>query len=139
MNLLWTEITLNSTAECSDGKTIRTALILVSYNIPAARKLYGHILALVSCHRYKKKVNYVNNQHNFSGINDMYSWFVSKDSALYHQKAFEWRQCKSNAARKWFVSENDVRWSELLHLQYFDPVRHTIVDPMYCLFLGISK
>ena len=55
-------------------------------------------------------------------MNDMDSWFVSKDLALYHQKALEWRQCKSDAARKRFVSKNDVRWSELFRLQYFDPV-----------------
>ena len=116
MNLLWTEITLNSTAECSDGKTIRVALILVSCDIPAARKLCGHILALVSCHHCNKKANYVNNQYNFGSMNNMDSWFVSKDSALYRQKALEWRQCKSDAARKWFVSENNIRWSELLHL-----------------------
>ena len=92
------------------------ALILVSYDIPAARKLCGHISALVLCYCCKKKTNYINNQHNFSGINNMDSWFVSKDSALYRQKALEWRQCKSDAARKWFVSENNIRWSELLHL-----------------------
>ena len=73
LNLLWTGITLNSTAEYSDGKTIRIALILVSCNIPVSRKLCGHILALVSCYCCKKKANYINNQYNFSGINDMNS------------------------------------------------------------------
>ena len=61
LNLLWTGITLNSTAECSDGKTIRAVLILVSCDILAARKLYKHISALVLCHHCKKKANYINN------------------------------------------------------------------------------
>ena len=34
---------------------------------------------------------------------------------------------------------NWVRWSELLRLPYFDPVRFATVDPMHCLFLGIAK
>ena len=69
----------------------------------------------------------------------MDNWFVSKDLVLYHQKAFEWRQCKSDAVRKWFVSENGIRWFELLRLQYFNPVQYTIIDLIHCLFLGISK
>ena len=32
-----------------------------------------------------------------------------------------------------------VRWSELLRLPYFDPIRFLTVDPMHCLFLGIAK
>src|SRR6266496_122623 len=34
---------------------------------------------------------------------------------------------------------NLVRWSEMLRLPYFNPIRHLIVDPMHCLFLGIAK
>ena len=36
LDLLWHSIILNSTTECLDRKRIRTALMLVSYNIPAA-------------------------------------------------------------------------------------------------------
>ena len=72
-------------------------------------------------------------------MNNMNDWFIQKDSALYRKNALEWRHCKSDAARKRFVKENSVRWTELLRLQYFDPIRYTIVDPMHCLFLGIAK
>ena len=47
---LWDGITLNQTYECIEGKEIRAALILVSCNIPAARKyviifqLWWHII-----------------------------------------------------------------------------------------------
>ena len=51
---------LNSTAECLGRKRIHIALILVSCDIPATQKLYGHISALVSCHQYEKNANYVN-------------------------------------------------------------------------------
>jgi hypothetical protein len=130
---------LDSTAENREGKIIRAALILISCDIPAARKVCGHISALISCHRCKKKANYDNNQYNFGGMKDMNEWFVPRDSAVHRQNSIEWRYCNSNAARKRFVSENQVRWSELLRLPYFDPIRHLVIDPMHCLFLGIGK
>ena len=55
---LWSGVTLNHTHEFSDGRNIRAALILISCDIPAARKICGHISALVSCHRYMKRANY---------------------------------------------------------------------------------
>ena len=69
----------------------------------------------------------------------MNEWFIQKDSAVHRQKALEWRRCNSDAERKRFVKDNKVCWSELLRLNYFNPIRHAIVDPMYCIFLGIAK
>ena len=76
LKLLWNGITL-TTNECPSGKRIRVALILVSCDISAARKICGHISALVSRHRCKKKANYENNQHNFAGMDDMNEWFTA--------------------------------------------------------------
>ena len=90
--LLWEDgVTLTRTYECLDGKNIRAALILVSCDIPAARKLCGHVSALVSCHRCEKKVNYFNHQHNFGGIANMNEWFITKDSTQHCENALEWR------------------------------------------------
>jgi len=38
--------------------------------MPAARKICGHVSALVLCHKCEKKVNYENRQHNFARIDD---------------------------------------------------------------------
>ncbi len=77
---LWEGVTLNQTYECrQEGKRIRAALILVSCDIPAARKICGHISALVSCHRCKKKANYENRQHNFAGMDNIDEWFIAKN------------------------------------------------------------
>ena len=35
--------------------------------------------------------------------------------------------------------EFGVRYSELLRLPYFDPVRTTIIDPMHCFYRGVAK
>ena len=85
------------------------ALILVSCDISAARKICGHISALVSYHKCKKKANYENNQHNFAGMDDMNEWFIIRDSTQHRQNAIEWRCCKSNAARKQFMKQTGVR------------------------------
>ena len=61
LDTLWYGITLNSTAECLESKTIQAALILVSCDISVARKICRHILELVSCHHCEKRANYVNN------------------------------------------------------------------------------
>ncbi len=36
-------------------------------------------------------------------------------------------------------SASGVRYSILLTLPYFDPVRYTVIDPMHNLFLGTGK
>ncbi|GBC23995.2 hypothetical protein GLOIN_2v1786147 [Rhizophagus irregularis DAOM 181602=DAOM 197198] len=132
---LWEGVILNRTYECPNGKDIRAALIIASCDIPGARKLCGHISALASCHRCEKRAN----NRNFGGMADMSDWFIMKDPVEHRQKALEWRRCKSNAERERFVKENGVRWSEILRLPYFDPIRFVVVDPMHCLFLGIAK
>ena len=136
---LWEGTTLNRTHEFPNGRHIRAALILTSCDIPAARKLCGHVSALVSCHRCIKQANYEDHQHNFAGMNDIDEWFIDRDSNEHRQNALAWQRCNSDAARKRAVKQTGVRWSELLRLTYFDPIRSIIVDPMHCLFLGIAK
>ncbi|GBC44610.2 uncharacterized protein LOC105342819 [Rhizophagus irregularis DAOM 181602=DAOM 197198] len=135
---LWEGIILNRTYEHQLGKKIRAALIMVSCDIPAARKICGHVSALVSCHRCQKKANYENHQHNFAGMGDMEDWFVASDSNEHLQNALGWRWYNSDASRKRFVKQTGVRWSELLRLPYFDPIRFTIIDPMHCMVEIIS-
>ena len=47
---LWDGVTLNRTYKCQKGKRICAALILISCDIPVARKICGHVSALISCH-----------------------------------------------------------------------------------------
>lgn len=35
-----------------------------------------------------------------------------------------------------FFAEHGVRWTEFARLDYFDLVRHTVIDPMHNLLLG---
>ena len=58
---IWNKIKLSLTAENKEGKTIRVALVLVSCDTLAARKICGHVSALILYYRCKKKANYNNN------------------------------------------------------------------------------
>src|SRR3954453_8747312 len=86
---LWNGIILNRTDDCPNGKKIRAALILVSCDVPAARKICGHISALVSCHRCEKKANYENHQHNFARMDNIDDWFIMRDPIEHRQNALE--------------------------------------------------
>jgi hypothetical protein len=135
---LWEGIEI-STNE-SSRKHIRVAIICCACDIPAARKLCGHILARVACYRCEKVANFVTkNQSNFGGFDDMEQWFVMRNTDKMRINASSWKECNTDDARKNHVSKTQVRWSELYRLSYFDPVQFPIVDPMHCLFLGISK
>ena len=106
---LWDGVTLNRTYEHPEGRNIHAALILVSCDVPVARKICGHISALVSCHRCDKKANYENRQHNFAGMENFDKWFFSRNSDIHRQNTIQWRHCNSDASRKRFVKQNGVR------------------------------
>ena len=44
----------------------------------------------------------------------MDEWFVAHDKNEHFQNALAWQRCKSDDARKHFVRNTGVRWSELL-------------------------
>ncbi|RHZ76980.1 hypothetical protein Glove_186g68 [Diversispora epigaea] len=120
---LWNGIILNKTNNCPNGKKIWAALILVSCNVPAVRKICGHISALVSCHRCEKKTNYKNQQHNFVEMDDIDKWFIAKDLSKYLENALKWRSCNSDSARKKFTKNRDRKI-----LIYFVRICHLFVN-----------
>lgn len=127
------------THENSNGRFVRGAVIGCSSDVPATRKLCGFISARIACYRCYKYANFVNNQPNFGGFDDFDEWFVERDIDTIREKASEWKKCETEEARKNHVSQYHVRWSEVYRLDYFNPVRFCVVDPMHCLFLGVAK
>ncbi|GBB90179.1 hypothetical protein RclHR1_17060003 [Rhizophagus clarus] len=136
----WNEVKL-PTKKCPNGKKIRLAVICCSNDIPAARKLCGHISALVGCHRcYKIATSKEEGQRlNFRSFDDMENWFTTRDVKEHKRNAAIWKQQNTEEDRRRHVSETYVRWSEMLRLPYHDPIRHLVVDPMHNLFLGIAQ
>src|SRR6266480_3594473 len=135
----WNGFDLPPSENHSEGKKIHLAVICCANDIPAARKLCGHISALAGCHRCYKRANIVGRKLNYGEFDDMSEWFQDWDLKEHHTNAEAWWHCKSKDERRNHVSTTLVRWSEMLRLPYFNPIRHLIVDPMHCLFLGIAR
>ena len=136
---LWNGADLTISGRHSTVKRIRLAVICCSNDIPAARKLCGHISALVGCHRcYKRASGEEGQRSNFGGFDDIDEWFKPKDISDHRTYASIWKHQLTKEDRKNHVSRTHVRWSELLRLPYFDPIRFLVVDPMHNLFLGIA-
>ncbi|TFK80420.1 hypothetical protein K466DRAFT_452191, partial [Polyporus arcularius HHB13444] len=58
-------------------------------------------------------------------------------TATEHRRlAAQWRDAATEAERRDLFKEHGVRWSELLRLPYWDPIRFPVVDPMHNLLLG---
>ena len=76
----WAGAELQKTANYQNGRTIRMAVICCSSDIPAVRKLCGHISALAACHRcYKKASCNEEERPNFGGFDDINEWFIQRD------------------------------------------------------------
>jgi hypothetical protein len=50
--------------------------------------------------------------------------------------AERWKEAPTEKERDVEFSENGIRWSELLRLPYWDPLKCTVVDAMHNLFLN---
>ncbi len=135
----WSGVNLPPSEDHPEVKKIRLAVICCANDIPAARKLCGHISAKAACYRCHKRANVVGRRSNFGGFDDISEWFQDRDPEEHRTNAEAWRYCTTRDERDAHVSANLVRWSEMLRLPYFNPIRHLIVDPMHCLFLGIAK
>src|SRR4029077_4571216 len=73
-------------------------------------------------------------------MHDYEQWITEfADLQKHRQYAQEWLKCDTRGTREAHFKINGVRWSELLHLPYMDPIRFAVVDPMHCLFLGIQN
>ena len=95
-----------------------TSSICCANDIPAARKLCGHISAKAACYRCHKRANVVGRRSNFGGFDDISEWFQDQDSEEHHTNAKVWRYCTTQDKRDAHVSANLVQWSEMLRLPY---------------------
>ena len=136
------------TPTCETGRLIRAALICISCDLPAARKVTGMKSCTTCCSKChqefkhyptdeKKKDGHAKWRYDCSG-NDYESW-VPRTAAEVKLLGEQYLECKNNNQRDIFVKNFDVRYSVFSKLPYFDPVTMTVVDPLHNLYLGVTK
>ena len=120
--------------------TIRLALSCISCDIPASRKVCGFLghTASFGCNKYLKKFSVGFNQPgNFSGY-DRENWMLRTEE-MHRRNVLEVLSQTTKTSLAAAESRLGVRYSVLLNLPYFDPVRFTVIDIMHNLFLGTGK
>lgn len=128
--------------ETPDGSVIvRSALICISCDIPAARKVCGYVShnAFRGCSRCLKEfpTQTFGEKADYSGY-DRENW-QQRSNELHRQYAEIHRQCNTLSAQKKIEHDHGCRYSILLELPYFDVVRMCVIDPMHNLLLGTAK
>ena len=115
-------------------KLVRAALVLVSCDLPAGRKVCGFLSHSAKLGCSKCYCNLVDSISNF----DRDNWTFRTNSK--HRLDVETiLKCTSKRECERKALELGCRFSTLLNLPYFDPVRMLVVDPMHNLFLGTTK
>jgi hypothetical protein len=123
----------------SEVHTVRCALLGVASDIPACRKASGFLghSATLGCSRcFKQFPGSVGNK-DYSGF-DRSSW-TPRSVSKHRADAEIILHCTQKTRRAQLESEKGCRYSVLLKLPYFDPIRMSIIDPMHNLYLGTAK
>lgn len=109
---------------------VRCAILALICDMPGFRKVAGfagvksrHICPFCTLGKDKKA--------SF----DIASW-KRRTPEEYLAAAERWRSCSNQKERDAELAESGIRWSELLRLPYWNPIRHGVVDSMHNLFLG---
>ena len=120
-------------------KIVRCALLCVSCDSPASRKTCGFLShsANLGCTKCKKVFFGAVGQKNYSGF-DRTNW-VYRSNDNHRSDALKLLHCKTITELKRKESTFGCRYSTLLTLPYFDPIRMLPVDPMHTLFLCVAK
>lgn len=74
---------------------------------------------------------------DYSGYDEK-SW-VPRTKQKHIELSLKHQAAKTQTEAKDIEQESGLRYSELIRLPYYDPIRCHLVDPMHCLLLGVAK
>ncbi|KAJ3900861.1 hypothetical protein F5879DRAFT_808397, partial [Lentinula edodes] len=128
----WEGVYYLRTARYTLGRTIFAVLIPAVCDTEGAHQLSGFAS---HSHTYfcRRCLLPIQDIHNL----DPEQW-VMRDWNKHRQLAFEWKEAPM-ARRNTIYQENGLRWSELLDLPYWDPIRFTVIDDMHLGYLGLFE
>ena len=135
--ILWEGVTVNINS-CGEKK-IRAALICVTSDLPATRKLCGFAshAASMGCSKCLKRFPSMGDKLDYSGFQR--SEWTPRDLESHRSVSHRYRQANTRAQQSAILKEHGVRYSILLLLTYFDILRFHVVDAMHNLLLGTAK
>lgn len=134
----WQGFSMKSFKSPSQPVTFKLALICVGCDIPASRKLCGFLghAATKGCNKCMKSFDGGVGEKNYGGFD---TCCELRDLEKHKEIVGKIVRSKTKTSREQLEKEYGVRYSVLLELDYFDPVKMTIIDPMHNLFLGTAK
>lgn len=123
-----------STHNHPEGRRSREAIVPSVNDLPGANKIAGHASHSASvfcgkCHIVKHDIN------NLDPLSPAFRPMTAKE---HRQRANEWLNA-DKAKRKAHFKKYGIRYSELLILEYWNPVENVVIDGMHTLFLGIVR
>lgn len=122
------------------AETVKLAPSCTACDIPASRKVSGfpgHSAALGCSKCLKNFGNRTDGTRDCSGY-DEENW-VKRDATTHRKQVGEIGKGTTKTGTPAAEAKYGVRYSVLLALSYFDPVRFTVIDAMHNLFLGTGK
>ena len=130
LNLWYSGVHYTATPRHPTGKICKCALIPLICDILAARQTAGF-----ARHNHQYFCSFC--LLKLGNIEDLDWWAWPARSCDEHRScAQRWRNARSMKEREQIYNEAGVQWSELLRLPYWDPTKHTALDPMHALFLN---
>ena len=138
----WT-LTISNDVIGEQSVHIRACLACVSCNVPAMRKLGGFLAightARLGCSKCLKEfpTTAFGDTPDYSGF-DQDKW-VPRSLENHKLQCEEVSACYTKTSLQRLESQYGVRYSLLLELPNFNPIRFGIIDPMHNLLLGTLK
>ena len=135
---LWNGVLLSVPG--SNSKAIfRCALLGVSCDLPAGRKTCGltSYSANLGCSRYYYNFFPGNGKADYGGNFERSLWRLRSNEQ--HRADVRTLLCSTVTGRSKTELQLGCRYSVLLDLPYFDPIRMLLIDPMHNLYMGTAK
>ena len=137
LNMLWTDgFEMKRKAQ---SFRIFAVLLATVCDIPGTQKLCGFVghASHLCCCKCKKNFPYSKelSRVNFSGV----ELGVPRNHDEQKRYAKDALKAKTKTERTALELQHGSRFTELMHLPYYDCIKWTIIDPMHNLFLGTAK
>jgi len=123
---------------------VRAALICSTCDIPATRKLCGFVShsANLGCSKCLKSFA-ANNEGTESRKSDYSGYnrddWPSREESVHRDQSTRYLEASTRTEQREIEKYYGLRYSVIVELPYFNPIRHAVVDPMHNLYLGLSK